>query len=87
MKVVLNKSFGGFWLSSEVCEQLGIKWHDEISRNDERLIKLVEELGNEVSPHGDSLEIVEIPDDSYWLIDEYDGMETLYYSSSEIFTK
>ena len=32
------------------------------------------------------LEVVEIPDDSYWVILEYDGYEQLIYSKCEILT-
>ena len=46
-------------------------------RTDEDLIKVIETLGNEADGNFSSLEIVEIPDDVEWEIDEYDGSETI----------
>ena len=56
-------------------------------RNDEALIEVVEELGNRASGRFGELEIIEIPDNSFYKIDEYDGIETIYYSDSEIHIK
>jgi len=47
----------------------------EIPRDDPDLIKVVEELGNEANGYCASLEIIEIPDDVEWEIQEYDGSE------------
>ena len=57
------------------------------SRQDETLIEVVEELGEKASGRFGSLKVVEIPDNSFYIIDEYDGIETLYYSNSEIHIK
>ena len=49
-------------------------------RADPRLIKAIEEIGVDDSA-GDvhaSIEIVEIPDDVDWDIEDYDGLETVY---------
>jgi len=48
-------------------------------RADPRLIKAIEKIG-EKEASGDlaSLEIVEIPDDVDWEIDEYDGWESIH---------
>jgi hypothetical protein len=48
-----------------------------IMRNDENLVKVVKELGEEANTRFSHLEIVEIPDDVDWEISEYDGMETV----------
>lgn len=53
-------------------------------RKDNVLIEVVEELGDKASGRFGSLEVVEIPDNSYYVIGEYDGVETIYYSDSEI---
>lgn len=54
-------------------------WHDtNLERNDPSLIWIVNELGKESNGRFASLEIVEIPDDVEWEIDEYDGWETIH---------
>lgn len=94
MKVVLNKCFGGFGVSKKAAEYMGVEWDgygymfdSQDCRTDERLIKCVEELGKEASGALANIEVVEIPDGSFYIIDEYDGFETIYYSASEVFTK
>lgn len=57
---------------------------DDEHRQDPILIEVVEELGNKASGRFGRLEVVEIPDNCYYKIDEYDGIETIYYSTSEI---
>jgi hypothetical protein len=51
---------------------------DEISRDDPLLVQVVEELGEEANgPHA-SLKIIEIPDGTDWVINNYDGMESVH---------
>lgn len=47
-------------------------------REDPILIEVVEELGDEASGNCGKLVIVEIPDDLHYIIDDYDGIETLH---------
>ena len=61
-----------------------IEYSGEYKRNDKNLIKVVEELGNEVNTSFSYLTVVEIPDGSFWKIDDYDGWEKVTYSESEI---
>lgn len=66
------------------------KYHlylDDEHRQDPILIEVVEELGDKASGRFGRLEVVEIPDNCYYKIDEYDGIETIYYSNSEIYEK
>lgn len=94
-KIVINKCFGGFGLSEEariLYEKLSGKHVEEYecfenSRDDEILVSVVEQLGDEAGDAYAELEIIELPDNSYWLIDDYDGIETVYYSESEIKAK
>ena len=51
---------------------------DTNNRSNELLIQVVEELGEEASGRFGELEIIEIPDDVIWEIDDYDGIETLH---------
>lgn len=47
----------------------------DIKRDDKYLIKVVKEFGKESWGYFSVLEIVKIPDDIKWEIEEYDGME------------
>ncbi len=50
----------------------------EIDRDDEDLVQVVEELGSaKASDMMANLEVVEIPDDVEWVIDNCNGMETV----------
>lgn len=53
---------------------------DDSHREDETLIEVVEELGEEASGKFGKLIVVEIPDDvaEDYVIDDYDGIETLH---------
>ena len=48
-----------------------------IDRTDSDLIAVVEELGDEANGMFAELEVVEIPDNIDWEIDDYDGYETI----------
>lgn len=47
-------------------------------RIDAKLIQVVEELGEAANGNCAELEIIEIPDDVDWQIDEYDGLESVH---------
>ena len=49
--------------------------HRDILRDDELLVRIVEELGELASGKYAELKVVEIPDDVLWHIAEYDGYE------------
>ena len=85
MKIVVNRCYGGFSLSQKAYEFLGLKWDDfgfEYSdhdlRTDPKLIECVETLGEDANGRWAVLEVVEIPDNISWGIDEYDGVETIH---------
>lgn len=80
MKVVINKCYGGFCLSKEAYEYLGLAWDGygykyNDNRTDLKLVECVETLGDIASGSLAELKVVEIPDDVDWYIDEYDGIE------------
>jgi hypothetical protein len=82
MKIVINKCYGGYGLSEKAYAALGLKWDDygfayEDDRANPKLVEVVEKLGDAASGYCSRLEIVEIPDDVVWEIDEYDGMEMI----------
>ena len=84
MKIVVNRCFGGYSLSKLAMDMLGVDsayaffWWEE--RNSPALVKVVEELGKAADGDCADLEIIEIPDSATdWLIEDYDGMETVLY--------
>ena len=85
MKIVVNRCYGGFGLSKKAYEFLGLTWDDygyayneEELRTDPKLIECVEKLGQEANGRYAALEVVEIPDDVEWEINDYDGIETIH---------
>lgn len=81
--IVINRCFGGFGLSEEAYEYLGLKWDGyghacEVERDDPKLVECVETLGSERASGGFArLKVVYIPDGVQWEISNYDGMETV----------
>lgn len=53
-------------------------YYGNLERDDADLIAVVEELGKEANGRHAELEVVEIPDDINWEIDDYDGVETIH---------
>lgn len=75
-KVVINACYGGFNLSEAACKELNTCRFSHLKRDDERLVKLVEEWGpKKVGGEHSDLRIVHVPDDVEWEIAEYDGLE------------
>lgn len=80
MKVVINTVYGGYSLSQEAYDRLGMIWDGfgyayRDDRANERLVTVVEELGEKAWGESARLKVVEIPDDVEWEIAEYDGIE------------
>jgi len=74
MKVVINTCYGGFGLSAEAYEALGVNWEDfDGSRSDPRLIEVVEALGEKANGESAFLKIVKIPDDVDWYVDDFNN--------------
>ena len=82
MKVVINCCYGGFSLSKEAYDYLGIEWdgygfeYDD-ERTNPKLIEVVETLGQSASGACADLKVIEIPEGIKWYISEYDGFETV----------
>jgi len=80
-KVVINRCYGGFSINKEglklYCQRHGLDPKNvspyEIPRTDPVLVELVENF--EVDGECADLEVVEVPDDVEWHIEEYDGHE------------
>lgn len=92
MKVVINKSVGGFCLSKKAIKFLGI-FGEDIENYEERdpfyrtcpyLIECVEKLGEEASGQNSKLEIVEISDYMDFEIIEKNGVEDIAISSFNV---
>lgn len=73
--------FGEYWSDGSgprersVFDKRGGSWLRDIPRDDVQLVAVVEEMKDEANGMCAQLEIVEIPDDVKWEIDEYDGSE------------
>ena len=53
-------------------------YYGNLERDDIDLVAVVEELGEEANGKFSELEVVKIPDDVKWEIDDYDGIETIH---------
>ena len=83
MKIVLNNCYGSFGLSQDAIRYCDGKEYPE--RTDKKLIEFIEKYGSDVASNLFSKPvIVEIPDNSFYEIVDYDGVETVYYSESPI---
>ncbi len=70
--------YSASWIS--VCKNRTVYFYDNFSVNariDPTLIQIIEEIGNAANGPFAKLKIVEIPDDVTFVIEEYDGMETI----------
>lgn len=84
---ITNEDNGGMFISCST-KYLGDKidkvpeeyyfYYGNIKRTDEKLTKVVEELGSEASGSCSNLRVVEIPDGVEWEIDDYDGQESIH---------
>lgn len=83
MKIAYNASYGGFSLSNVAMarvRELGMEL-DEFEhsfsslRSHPILISVIEEMGGRANGVGADIQIVDIPDDVQWTIQEYDGLE------------
>lgn len=88
MKIVINKCYGGYGLSKEAYEHIGIPWDNYgfafgEDRTHPLLVRAVEELGEKASGRHASLKIVDVPDCVNWEITDYDGVETVREVSRE----
>lgn len=84
MKIVINSEYGGFVIPRAWREELGLdpeKYIYKHDRTDPRLVELVE-----MFPSMTDCVVVEIPDGAHYLINEYDGLESVFWSESVIHT-
>lgn len=86
MKIVLNKCCGGYGLSEEAYDFLGLEWTEhnkedgfglafEDDRTNEKLVKCVETLGEMANDAFSKLVVVEIPDNTKYEINDDIGYE------------
>jgi hypothetical protein len=85
MKIVVNRCYGGFGLSEEAYKLLGLEWDGyghgfmfDNDRGNEELVRVVEKLGEKANGGFAELRVVEIPDGIEFVIDEYDGIESIH---------
>ncbi len=87
MKIIINTCYGGFGISYNVLRRVGLEnanWYDESLRHNPKLIELMENGENIAKPFNSQLKIVEIPDNAFYKIVNYDGLESVFYSATEI---
>lgn len=93
MEILINNSYGGFSLSDVAVKMYNKKKNTKYTafdlsdyslRTDKDLIDIVRKLGPEANRMGSDIGITEIPDGSYFAIDDDDGAERLFYSESKI---
>jgi len=78
-----TKDFGNnVQITNEDYEKYNL-YLDEDHREDPILIEVIEELGEKANGRCGKLKIVEIPDDLDYVIDKYDGIETLHQRVQE----
>jgi len=93
MKIVLNKCFGGFGMSARAIQEMKKRGYDrgwgheyDEDRANPDLVEVVEKICEKANDEFSELKVVEIPDNAYWYITDYDGIETVVYSECEIHT-
>lgn len=80
-KIVINNCYGGYGLSAKALAHYNelagtsLKSYYRIPRDDQYLVKTVEDLGSESSDVCAQLAVIEIPDEVEWQVEEYDGLE------------
>lgn len=77
-----KKDFGKFALENEVDFGENLSLRDKY-REDPVLVEVVEELGHDADGRYAHLVVVDIPDGMDYVIDEYDGIETLHQRVQE----
>lgn len=65
----------GEWNESWSFYEGGDFYDRQINRGDPVLVQIVEELGDKANGNFADLQIVEIPDDVEWTVEDYDGKE------------
>ena len=98
MKIAINRRFGGFGLSQKALKMLGIEsqygtvYNENFGiessnffayRTNDKLIEVIEKLGDEANGQYASIKIVDVPDDVIWVIDEYHGCESIHEEHRE----
>ena len=85
IRIVINRCWGGFMLSetaiNRYAELKGVEPTEDmvymIHRDDTVLVQVVEELGDLANGTYSNLKIVDIPDGVSWVLEDYDGMESI----------
>ncbi len=84
MKIVINRCYGGYSLSKEAYDFLGLAWDNKWAnagyayiddRANPELVNCVSTIGEKANGAFSALRVVEIPDDVDWEIEEQDGCE------------
>ena len=77
-EIYFKKDFGDSFNDKEVYAWDEHVYLDTSHREDPVLVECIEELGEKANGRYAKLQVVEIPDGMDYVIDEYDGVETLH---------
>ena len=82
MRVAINGCVGGFCLSKEAYEKLGLEWDGygyayNNKRTDPKLIEVIDQIGHRASGNYADVYVVDVPDDVKWNISCNAGIEAV----------
>lgn len=91
-RVLYNNSYGGFVYSKEVRELLKEKIQSQVMlydfkfRSDPYVLDLYDQLKDKFGSQGTKIEVENVPIyyKSYFSIEEYDGLESIRYKTSDL---
>ena len=77
-KIVINCCYGGYGLSTEALQWLGVVqgWERQVPRHHPLLVECVETLGEAANGRFANLKVVTIEGSKY-IVEEYDGFESV----------
>ena len=81
MKIVLNRTFGGFHYPEKFCQRYGVGSYDWCNHIDNGEYRFQDSLIDWVEKNpqdSEGLRVIDIPEDvTDWQIHEYDGVESI----------
>lgn len=83
MKIVVNRTFGGFHYPKKFCERYSVDsydWLDYIDNDEYRFHDILIDWVEKNPQDSEGLRVINIPDTvTDWQVHEYDGLESIIY--------